>query len=206
LQAKWRNGIPLTLGGTGYNPNSTNYTNYAFNGDPVAQTGWTESTPNGTGSTPNSPGDRRGLLSAGPFTLNAGKKICFDIALPFARDLEGDNISAVAMLKQNVQTVQQFYNNQNYTMACDGNVNIKENNGNSWNIKIYPNPSQGQFVVSCDKMIERIEFYDVLGKKVFESTPKANAIQLNTQLPEGFYIYRALLQDSSISSGKVVVQ
>jgi len=119
LQARWKNGTHITYGGDGYDPNSTNYTNFMFSGDPVTQTGWTEITPNGPGSNPNAPADRRGLMSAGPFTLYEGECISVDIALPFARDMEGNNISSIAVLKQNAQAIQQFYNNQNYVGACE---------------------------------------------------------------------------------------
>ena len=121
LQGKWKDGRPLTYGGIGYEPGNTNYTKFAFSGDPVTQTGWTEFTPDGTGSTPNHPADRRGMMSAGPFTLNAGECIIIDIALPFAMDMEGNNVTSVAMLKQNAQKIQQFYNKQNYDMECTEN-------------------------------------------------------------------------------------
>jgi hypothetical protein len=205
LQTKWKDGTPLTLWGNGYDPGSTDYTNFAFDGDPVAQTGWTEVTPNGPGSEPATPIDRRGLLNTGPFTLPAGGSICIDIALPFARDLEGDNIASVAMLKQKAQAVQQFYNNQHYEMTCSGTIGVKENENSKATLQIFPNPSQGQFVVSCDKIIESIELYDLLGQKVFSGTPKEQTIQINTQLPQGLYMYRILLQDNSFHSGKIVV-
>jgi len=118
LQAKWKDETPLTFGGNGYNPTSTNYTNFAFSGDPVSQTGWTEILPDGEGSVPNIPHDRRGIMSTGSFILPAGESICIDIALPFAQDSVGDNLSSVALLKQNAQAIQQFYDNQNYVMTC----------------------------------------------------------------------------------------
>ena len=207
LQAKWKDGTPMTFGKNGYDSNSTDYTNFAFSGDPAAtQTSWTEVTPNGEGSAPNIPGDRRGVLSAGPFTLPAGGSICIDIALPFARDLDGNNISSVAMLKQKAQAIQQFYNNQHYEMACTENIGIKENQNSKATLQIFPNPTKGQFVVSCNTIIESIELYDILGKKVFSCTPKEQTTQIKTQLSQGLYMYRALLQDSSICSGKILVQ
>ena len=206
LNGKWINGVPLTYGGDGYNSESTNYTHYAFSGDPVTKTGWTEVTPNGPGSTPNQPADRRGIMSSGPFTLNAGESLCIDIALPFAQDLEGDNITSVALLKQNAQTIQQFYNQQNYETRCSENIGIKENKKNYDKILVYPNPSNGQFVVSCDQIIENIELYDVVGKKLFTDTPNNNTAQINLRLTEGLYFYRTRLQDGSIYSGKILVQ
>ena len=205
LQGKWADGTPLTLWGNGYKE-STEYTNFAFNGDPVAQTGWTEVTPNGSGSTPNTPGDRRGAISTGPFTLPAGGTICIDIALPFAQDLEGNNITSVAMLKQKVQAIQQFYDNQQYEMACGGNIGIKEKEINKAAIQVFPNPTKGQFTVKSESIIENIELYDMRGQKVYTNTPKKQSFQIDIDLSRGLYLYRAVLQDGSISSGKIVVQ
>jgi hypothetical protein len=204
LQAKWKDGTPLTLWGNGYNPGSTNYTNFALSGDPVTKTGWNEFTPDGPGSNPNTPSDRHGVMSAGPFTLPAGQSICIDIALPFA---QGENyLASVTLLKQRAQAIQQFYNSQNYGNSCGGGVGVIENEIHPAKVQIYPNPSNGRFVVSCEKVIETIELYDVLGKKVFSGTPKAQTTQIDTGLPQGLYIYRLVLQDNSVRSGKIVVQ
>jgi hypothetical protein len=205
MQAKWKDDTPLTYGGTGYNTNSTNYTNYAFSGDPVSKTGWSEVTPNGLGSTPNPPSDRRGMMSTGPFTFYTDD-ICLDIAFPFAQDIEGDNISSVAMLKQRAQAIQHFYDLQNHTGGCALNVGIKENKSHSGKIQIYPNPSNGCFTVSCDRTIEIFDLYDVFGRKVFTEMPKAQATLINIPLPQGLYMYRAVLQDHSVCSGKIAVQ
>ena len=177
-----------------------------YDGDPVTKTNWTELTPNGPGSTPNTPGDRRALMSAGPFTLHINESICVDIALPFARDYEGDHISSVALLKQYAQAIQQFYDQQNFENNCSNTIGIKENTIYKDKLLIYPNPSNGQFTATCEKVIESIELYDVLGKKVFADTPKAQTIRINTNLTKGLYIYRVLLQDNSTCSGKIVIQ
>ena len=206
LSARWNDGTPMTYGGTGYNQGSTAYTNFMFSGDPVDGTGWTEFTPNGTGSYPNAPGDRRGLISTGPFTLPADGSLCIDIALPFAKDYQGDNISSIALLKQRAKTIQQFYNNQNFEENCAMLFSIKENGIYNDKLLIYPNPSHGQFTVTCEFPIETIELYDMLGKKVFSDTPKVQTTQINTQLSKGLYIYRVVLGNNTTRSGKIVVQ
>jgi len=73
-------------------------------------------------------------------------------------------------------------------------------------IKVFPNPSNGHFTIASEKVIENIELYDMLGKKVFSDVPKTQTIQINTHLPQGLYIYRAVLQGGTISSGKIIVQ
>ncbi|MCL2290530.1 MAG: T9SS type A sorting domain-containing protein [Bacteroidetes bacterium] len=205
LQAKWwSGGHSLTLWGNGYG--GSTQTKFMYSGDPVTQTGWTELTPNGPSSTPNTPDDRKGVMSAGPFTLPAGKSLCIDIALPFARSFEGNHINSVTLLKQYAQTIQQFYNNQNFEHNCSNIIGIKENTIYNDKLLIYPNPSNGQFTVTCEKIIESIELYDMLGRKVFADAPKVQTTQINANLSKGLYIYRVVLQDHSVRSGKIVVQ
>jgi len=205
LQAKWKDGMHLTLGKTGHNPESVEYTNFAFSGALINGVPWCEDTPNGPGSTPNTPDDRRGVMSAGPLTLPAGEGICLDVALPFARDYEG-RLSSVTLLLKRTQEIQQFYNNQNYANNCFATVGIKEHTIHNAKLLIYPNPSNGQFTITCEKVIESIELYDVLGRKVFTDTPKAQSTQISTGLSKGLYMYRAMLQDNTTCSGKILVQ
>jgi len=198
LRAIWKDGTPVTYGGNGYNPGSTDYTNFMFSGDPINKTGWTEFTPNGPGSEPNDPADRRGVMSTGPFTLNAGESITIDLALPFARDYgsKNGNLASLAKLKQFTQEVQEYY---------DENIVGIAETLRATSLRVYPNPSNGQFTIESEKIIESIEVYNLLGKKIFESTPKSQTTQINTRLPQGLYMYRAVMGDHSICSGKIVV-
>ena len=41
LTGRWKDGTPLTTGGTGFNPASTNYTSFAFSGNPDDSSKWT---------------------------------------------------------------------------------------------------------------------------------------------------------------------
>ena len=210
MQAKWKDGTPLTLWGSGYEPESTEYTHFAFAGNPVDETGWTEITPNGSGSEPDLPGDRRGLLSAGPFTLSAGESICIDIALPYTRDLEEDNISIVALLKQNTQAIQQFYNNQNYTSWCAGGIGMKEHASNSENIQIFPNPTTGALRISMNNeplIMNNVEVFDVFGKKLLSHTVNCSPFTVLdiSDLARGIYFIK-IVTDSGEVVRKVVKQ
>jgi hypothetical protein len=201
LQAKWKDGTHITYGGDGYNPGSTDdYTNFMFSGDPINKTGWTELTPNGPGSEPHIPSDKHGLMSSGPYTFKAGERLRLDIAYPYARDNGGKSaLSSLALLKNFSTEIQEYYDEEI--------VGIHEHNDiATGKILVYPNPSNGQFTLSSEKAIEHIAVYDLLGKVMYESTPKTTSIQLNTHLPQGLYIYRAVLEDKSVCAGKVVVQ
>jgi hypothetical protein len=71
---------------------------------------------------------------------------------------------------------------------------------------VYPNPNNGQFTVASEKVIESIELYDIMGKKVYSDTPKTQTTQISARLTPGLYFFRAVLQDKSVSSGKIMVQ
>ncbi|NNE28877.1 MAG: hypothetical protein HKN16_04550 [Saprospiraceae bacterium] len=68
LSGFWRDGTPFTLGGTGYDPASTNFVDYAFVDEPDEQSGWSMCT-SGLGE-----GDRRTIQASGPFTLKPTAK------------------------------------------------------------------------------------------------------------------------------------
>ena len=197
LRAIWIDNEHVRYGGSGHprvSPTSNGEeTNFMYSGDPVTGTGWTEE------SAGNPPGDRRGVMSVGPLMLLAGESISIDLALPFARSFGSNSaLGSVALLKQRAREVQEYYD--------EHITGIKENKTDKGKILVYPNPSNGQFTVACEKVIESIELYDILGKKVFVNTPKTQTTQVNIHLPNGLYIYRVLLNDNSTRSGKMIVQ
>ena len=69
MQAQWKDGVPFTRGGDGYNPGSTDFTNFAFPDDPPSY--WSEYNSNGLGRA-NLPDDRRFGVVTGPFTFKPG--------------------------------------------------------------------------------------------------------------------------------------
>jgi hypothetical protein len=203
LQGKWRDGTPLTSGGTGYDPESTDYTNFAYSGNPVTGSGWTEV------GEENIPGDRRGILSAGPFTLPAGGSICIDIALPFAQDLEGNNITSVAMLKEKAEAIQQFYNKQNYEMACSGNIGVKENEKNNGKVQIYPNPTTGELTITNYELeITNVEIFDVYGKLLSSHPliPSSSHHKIDlSHLINGIYLVKMYSDNNQIVTKRLVI-
>jgi len=185
LQGKWKNGAPLTYGGSGYNPGSTNYTKFAYSGDPVMQTGWTEV------SESNDPDDRRGIMSTGPFTLNAGDCINIDIAFPYTRDDAGNNIKNVTFLKQNAQAIKQFYNTQSYEPMCAGDFQPE----------LCEKPSAILGVAEANKAVitwnkpENIDgiltgYYVYRDGKKVETTANDVKEYIDKNLDEGTYVYQ----------------
>jgi len=118
LKGIWKNGTPMTYGGTGFTqesnalkcdfmfPRGTDICNWGTQGQEPGSTflyggksgNWSEETPNGIGSASNSPGDRRFMQSAGPFTLKQGACNYITVGIPWARATQGGKWASVALL------------------------------------------------------------------------------------------------------------
>ncbi len=107
----WKtSGIDITYGGTGLG--GSLLANYMFPGetDPlfwgtqgVSTSPWSEE------SESNSPGDRRFLEVAGPFTLLPGAVNNLTVGVVYGRDLNGDNLASVKAMKSNDSKAQALF-------------------------------------------------------------------------------------------------
>ena len=107
LRGIWKDGSPMVYGGNGYQSGGVEC-DFMFPGtsdpywlgtDSVSQFIWTETTPDGPGSTPNTPDDRRFLQSAGPFTLKPGNVNYITTGAVWARTSSGGPEASVSLLK-----------------------------------------------------------------------------------------------------------
>jgi len=80
LTGHWRDGTPLTKGGSGYNPSSQDTTRYAVSDAPNNQAGWSMC------SASLGEGDRRTLQATGPMKLLPGAINELIIGVPFVPD------------------------------------------------------------------------------------------------------------------------
>ena len=104
LQGLWRNGTPMTVGGTGLGF-SNERTLFMFPADPPEF--WSEENTDNAGSR-NTPSDRRNVASTGPFTLEPGQttQITYDIVFSRGRD----RLDSVRELKKDAAYVQNAFN------------------------------------------------------------------------------------------------
>lgn len=72
------------------------------------------------------------------------------------------------------------------------NVSITEND-----IKIYPNPASEFIKIEANKTIDKIELYDLIGKRVLKTT-QTNQIKIN-YLPNGIYLIKLFLDNKTIT-------
>jgi len=101
------------------NPRTGNPTKFCLSGDPVGETGWYEGPgyPNG-----NRAGDRRYIMSSGPFDVAPGDTQEVVYAIFMARG--SDNIQSVAELKNTARAIQDYWDNVIYTNVGNENSDV----------------------------------------------------------------------------------
>jgi hypothetical protein len=104
LRGMWKNGSPLTYGGNGNQTGDA--TSYMFPGDPNNPAEWHEK------SAGNTPGDRRYLQSAGPFSLKPGAVNYVTVGVVWARTTAGGATGSLNLLKLASDKAQKLYNNK----------------------------------------------------------------------------------------------
>lgn len=93
---------------------------------------------------------------------------------------------------------------------------VNEIRDKSEDVKVYPNPNNGQFTLFLSKISDadsyrnfNVEIYNVLGEKVYSQSNILNyplSISLNGQ-PQGVYLYRVITTNGElVCEGKVVVE
>jgi hypothetical protein len=111
MTGKYQDGSPFI------DPITSSPTRFAFPGDPVANSGWTETNPSVL-----SPGDRRLLMSCGPFSFAPGdtQEVVFGILISRG----SSNLQSVALLKQNDAVAQLAYDINFQLPASPPPVNV----------------------------------------------------------------------------------
>jgi hypothetical protein len=105
MQGLWRDGVPMTVGGTGYQTDGE-VTLFAFPGDPVENEFWSEVNTDGSGAA-NTPGDRRFLVTTGPFDLNQGDSQVVVYGVVFGQG--SDRFDSITQLRINDRVAQTAY-------------------------------------------------------------------------------------------------
>ena len=130
MEGFWRDNTPFYYGGTGHQQSSPApliRTNYCFPGDsdpfnwgtvsagsgvtPPPFTNWAEQSPTGPGSSGNTPGDRRFVQSAGPFTLEPGALNNITIGVVYAKAISSDPFQSVELVRKADDKAQALFDN-----------------------------------------------------------------------------------------------
>ncbi len=99
LSGLWPDGIPLTTGGYGYNPGSSDTTDYAFSGEPLDTSSWAMVNED------FNLWDTRVLAIQEFPTLAADSSITVELMHLFVQDINYDNLQSIELAKSKVSEV-----------------------------------------------------------------------------------------------------
>jgi hypothetical protein len=195
LTGRWKDGTTMRACGTGYVSTGgaradCTPTRFAFHGDPVATQGWSERNlfPGGP-QTPSTPGDRRFLISTGPFVLAPGGAQEVTFAVIWARG--ASNLDSVTRLRAVATSLQ----NQG---VATGTENARTTAGLRLDAPV-PNPATAGATVRLtlpEPGPVRLHLYDALGRTVADTdagvrSAGAHVLTLPTAgLGPGLYVVR----------------
>lgn len=197
MSGYWKDARAFKFGGTGYNPNSAAgiECKYLFPGnsdpnnigtygiDPAYSLGggWTEANEN------NTPGDRRGLGSSGPFTLDAGDTVKLELAIVYGRGTEGA-WSSVEKLFKNIQNITAMYNDGTLDQ-CGIASQVNTIKDSSEDIILYPNPSENIVNINLSGKNESVINYTIFNTdgRIMKAGSKGEKINVS-MLNSGIYI------------------
>lgn len=184
LRGRWKDSTTLTYGGNGYG--GLIPTKYLYPGNPTNELEWSEI------SSGNSPADRRGLGTIGPYNFSPGDTIHVDMAFVFARDYEGDHLSSVSLLKERIAQLQWYYDNDSTPCGTTWSGNEGYNAQNQ-HIKIYPNPVSDHLIVHIPELdfVSSFKIYNLVGSVVQNGVIDKQEVRINVKhLRRGYYIIK----------------
>lgn len=199
MRGRWKDGSPLTFGGSGYNPFGEEplSARYIYPGasDPLAAgtdgtdpefpdaEGWTEVTAD------NPPGDRRMIASSGPFTFSPGDVQYLDYAYVFASETTaGDGDVFEEFLSYADQAATADWGGQ----LPDFTVSVRSVAPEALGFELYPNPAVHTVTLSASASTTgRYTLHDLTGRTVLQGTAAGPRTEISVgHLPKGMYLLR----------------
>ena len=151
LRAFWRDGTPITFGGTGINPANPR-TFYMFSGDPESGLGWLDEVAS----------DKRFMMNTGTFSMAPGdsQEVIFAVYI-----LRGaSNLNSVTLLKQTNFIMHSVYNS-----VFVGLEDKKEMVINNYLMQNFPNPFNNQTTIKyhlASAQNVHLEIFNSAGQQV----------------------------------------
>jgi len=192
LKGIWRDSTHLTYGQNGYG--GTVPVMFGYPGDPVTGEGWSE-----ISDPAEPPGDRRGVLSTGPFEFKPGDELSFDLAFVFARsyqeNADDNHLKSVELMKGRILSVKDHY---------ESSLEVNEHNPKVLEVNLFPNPVHNTMAIADIK--GQFAIFDILGELKIKgrlSGSEINTIDVS-KLNNGIYFIR--IQDGFRSVTKKIIK
>ena len=183
------------------NPLTNLPTHFTFPDNPNDSTGWSEEAFN------DMPSDRRGMITIYETAFRPGTKICSDYA--FIYDRSGSRLQNVQNVRNIAGSLLALYASSDQFPCQSSSTNqVQELLLNPNEIKVFPNPSNGEFIVSWgEDPLTKLMLYNSLGQIVLEhelSDSKSTRITLDN-IPSGVYFLKGYSKNQ-VYTKEVVVE
>ncbi|HET6992846.1 MAG TPA: T9SS type A sorting domain-containing protein, partial [Bacteroidia bacterium] len=202
MSGKWKDSTNMTIGGNGYG--GITPTRFMFDGLPYDTSAWTEVSAN------NTPGDRRGITSCGPFNLNAGQEVHLLYADVFSRDTTAGPPDSLYydQAVNDVRRVRNWYQYNSTPSCVQWGVGVNEaQQNNSLLFSLYPNPASDLLTIEYKPQSKnaRYEVYDLTGRIVESEKliPSGQTVISVQDFSSGIYLVRVIDNDK-ISAKKFI--
>lgn len=192
LTGRWLDGQPLLDEGFGYV--SGNPASLAFSGDPAAGTGWTEIGEN------NQPGDRRAIMSSGPFTYQSGAINEFLFSFTYNYEPDAGHLEQINGLRDRIDVLQSLFDNCFDTgslsgmdgctlLVTDVDTPLEQTNNQ---LHLYPNPTRDAVMISIPATeLGQLSVYTADGRLLLQKRTNSEITTLDcSQWPSGLYLLR----------------
>jgi hypothetical protein len=168
MRGRWTDGTPMTEGGSGYNPGSSNTTPFAFTGNPVTAAYWSMRCPNQPCGTPFMPQDMR-LVGSTDLALPPGEARTLDVAILYGR--ASNNLQSITALRSAADFAQLLYDSGGLFPPASNPPVATESGASSaaYSVELSPNPADGPATVHVETPSAgpvRVEVRDMLGRRV----------------------------------------
>ena len=203
LTDKWLDGSPVYYGHDCYgsgSPTRHAYPSWPFENEPDS---WSD----------QYAGDRRTVISSGPFDLAAGEKFSVDYAWVFNRNLnyEFNSEPYFLQVESNANIVRNWFEQQNYPTCFDWNLNTPNQKKFENKILVYPNPTQNEVRISlsnANPINTSISIVDLQGKmiKQIEVNNQSEFLLSTQEIPDGFYLVSVCNESGCVTSKLAVIR
>ena len=164
MRGLWPDGSPYYEMGAGWRQPGASATRFSYPGDPVAQSFWSEVNNDGEGGRSYS-GQRKMVVSTGPFRLAPGASVTLLYAMPFGQG--SDHLNSVAVMRGYASTLQSLAA-QGFFTSSPVEVARPDPTFELALTRPRPNPSRQPEVMltlPADAHV-RAEVYDLLGRQL----------------------------------------
>ena len=194
MNSQWKNGNPFTFGGNGQDPAGVP-TNFVYPGNPADPSAWSEC------SAVNDPGDRRFILSNGPYTFNNGETLTFLVAAHTAYDVPHPCPDITPL--QDIADQARIFFTQNVETSNGPEVLALEETAS----KFYPSPVKHTLHFSSEMTIDTYAIYNAEGKTLKSGVLKQNNGGIKvSDLSSGVYLLNYVLDNGYSGNHKFIIE